>query len=124
MCESPMAYVTAIIVLPNILSYHKEKEDITMAILLPQQFFNLPASVGKSYYENLAGGINAAVTVNNNSGFPVDLVIYRVNAPVVTYLIPAFNSLTLSVHALLVAGLLSTAAGAVFGTIEVATSDF
>lgn len=95
-----------------------------MAILLPQQFFNLPASVGKSFYENLAGGINAAVTVNNNSGFPVDLVIYRVNAPVVTYTIPAFNSLTLAVHALLVAGLLSSAAGAVFGTIEVATSDF
>ncbi|NOU81834.1 hypothetical protein GC101_23510 [Paenibacillus sp. LMG 31459] len=95
-----------------------------MAILLPQQFFNLAAGVGKSYYENLAGGINAAVTVNNNSGFPVDLVLYRVNAPVVTYTIPALNSLTVSVNLLLVAALLSSAAGAVFGTIEVATSDF
>ncbi|AIQ41283.1 hypothetical protein MKZ24_23035 [Paenibacillus sp. FSL R7-0297] len=95
-----------------------------MAILLPQQFFNLAAGVGKSYYENLAGGINAAVTVNNNSGFPVDLVLYRVNAPVVTYTIPALNSLTISVNLLLVAALLSSAAGAVFGTIEVATSDF
>lgn len=95
-----------------------------MAILLPQQFFNLAPSVGKSYYENLSGGINAAVTVNNNSAFPVELVIYRVNAPVVTYTIPALNSLTLSVKLLLVAALLSTAAGAVFGTIEIATSDF
>ena len=95
-----------------------------MAILLPQQFFNLAPSVGKSYYENLSGGTNAAVTVNNGSAFPVDLVIYRVNAPVVTYTIPALNSLTLSVTALLVAALLSTAAGAVFGTIEIATSDF
>ncbi|WP_379152997.1 hypothetical protein [Paenibacillus sp. sgz5001063] len=95
-----------------------------MAILLPIQYFNLAPSVGKSYYENLSGGINAAVTVNNNSAFPVDLVIYRVNAPVVTYTIPALNSLTLSVSALLVAALLSTAAGAVFGTIEIATSDF
>ncbi|MBW4080911.1 hypothetical protein [Paenibacillus sp. S150] len=95
-----------------------------MAILLPQQFFNLAPSVGKSYYENLAGGINAAVTVNNNSTFPVDLVIYRVNAAVVTYIIPAQNSLTLSVNDLLVAALLSSAAGPAFGTIEVATSDF
>lgn len=95
-----------------------------MAILLPQQFFNLAASVGKSYYENLAGGTNAAVTVNNNSGFPVELVLYRVNAPIVTYTIPALNSLTVSVNLLLVAALLSSAAGAVFGTIEVATSDF
>jgi hypothetical protein len=106
------------------ISYQTKKEVITMAILLPQQFFNLAAGVGKSYYENLAGGINAAVTVNNNSGFPVDLVLYRVNAPVVTYTIPALNSLTVSVNLLLVAALLSTAAGAVFGTIEVATSDF
>lgn len=95
-----------------------------MAIVLPQQFFNLAPIVGKSYYENLAGGINAAVTVNNNSAFPVELVLTRVNAPVITYTIPAVNSLTLSVHALLVAALLSTAAGAVFGTIEITTSEF
>ncbi|MEY8744202.1 hypothetical protein AB9M62_33220 [Bacillales bacterium AN1005] len=37
-----------------------------MAILLPIQYYNLPAGVGKSYYENLAGGSNATVTVNNN----------------------------------------------------------
>jgi hypothetical protein len=95
-----------------------------MAIVLPQQFFNLVPIVGKSYYENLAGGINAAVTVNNNSGFPVELVITRVNAPVITYTIPAFNSLTLQVHALLVAALLSTPAGTTFGFIEISTSDF
>lgn len=95
-----------------------------MAIVLPQQFFNLAPNVGKSYYENLTGGINAAVTVNNNSAFPVQLVLTRVNAPVITYVIPALNSLTLSVHALLVAALLSTPAGAVFGTIEISTSDF
>ncbi|WP_410511474.1 hypothetical protein PaeBR_15465 [Paenibacillus sp. BR2-3] len=95
-----------------------------MAILLPQQFFNLAASVGKSYYEDLSGGVNATVTVQNNSGNPVSLVIYRVNAPVITYLIPAFNSLTLAVDLLLVAALLTSAAGAAFGTIQIATSDF
>lgn len=94
-----------------------------MAILLPQQFFNLAAGVGKSYYENLAGGINAAVTVQNNSANPVDLVITRVNAPVVTYTIPAFNSLTLNVNLLLVAALLASG-GATFGYIQIATSDF
>ncbi|BFH63602.1 hypothetical protein [Paenibacillus azoreducens] len=94
-----------------------------MAILLPQQFFNLTPNVGKSYYENLAGGINAAVTVQNNSANPVSLVITRVDAPVITYEIPALNSLTLSVNLLLVAALLS-GPGAVFGTIQVATSDF
>ncbi|AIQ15010.1 hypothetical protein [Paenibacillus durus] len=95
-----------------------------MAILLPQQFFNLPAGVGKSFYENLTGGINAAVTVQNNSAFPVDLVLYSVNAPVITYTIPAFNSLTIAVNLLLVAALRASAAGAVFGFIQVATSDF
>jgi len=95
-----------------------------MAILLPQQFFALATSVSKSYYEDLTGGINASVTVNNNSGFPVNLLIVRVNAPVITYVIPALNSLTLTVNRLLLAGLESTAAGAVFGTIQVATADF
>ncbi|UQZ36440.1 hypothetical protein C2I18_24640 [Paenibacillus sp. PK3_47] len=95
-----------------------------MAILLAEQFFNLGPSVGKSYYENLNGILNASVTVNNNSGFPVNLVIYRINAPTVSYEIPALNSLTLTISAILVAALLSTAAGAVFGTIQVATSDF
>jgi len=95
-----------------------------MAILLPEQFYSLAAGVGKSFYENLAGGINAAVTVNNTSAFPVDLVITRVNAPVVTYTIPAANSLTLSVERLLVAALQATAAGPVFGMIQIATSDF
>ncbi|MCE3200719.1 hypothetical protein JI735_23180 [Paenibacillus sonchi] len=95
-----------------------------MAILLPQQFFNLAPSVGKSYYENLDGILNGSVTVNNASAFPVNLVIYRVNAPTVTYVIPGLNSLTITVNALQVAALLSTAAGAVFGTIEIATSDF
>lgn len=95
-----------------------------MAILLPQQFFNLAAGVGKSYYENLAGGINAAVTVQNDSAFPVELVLTRVNAPVVTYVIPAFNSLTIGVHLLLVAALLASPAGPVFGFIQVASADF
>lgn len=95
-----------------------------MAILLPQQFFSLAPVVGQSYYEDLTGGTNATVTVQNGSAFPVQLVIYRVNAPVVTYTIPALQSLTLAVDLLLVAALLSTAAGAVFGTIQIATSDF
>ncbi|ULO05280.1 hypothetical protein H1230_19465 [Paenibacillus sp. 19GGS1-52] len=95
-----------------------------MAILLPQQFFDLAPNVGKSYYENLAGGINAAVTVQNFSALnPVSLVLTRVNAPVVTYVIPPLNSLTIASNKLLVAALLS-GAGAVTGTIEVATSDF
>mgnify|MGYP001236414497 CR=1 FL=1 len=94
-----------------------------MAILLPEQFFNLAPNVGKSYYENLAGGINAAVTVNNNSLNPVSLILARVNAPIVTYIVPALNSVTVASNALLYAALLS-GAGAVFGTIEVATSDF
>ncbi|WP_342565955.1 hypothetical protein NST84_12910 [Paenibacillus sp. FSL R7-0345] len=95
-----------------------------MAILLPQQYFNLPAGVGKSYYENLNGGANAAVTVQNNSAFPVDLVLYAVNAPIVTYTIPPFDSLTIQLAHLLVAALRSTAAGATFGYIQIATSDF
>lgn len=97
---------------------------MTLAILLPPQFFLLEPVVGKSYYENLAGGTNAAVTVQNNSANPVQLVLTRVNAPVITYTIPGFNSLTLSVDRLLVAALLSTPAGTVSGTIEIATSDF
>jgi len=95
-----------------------------MAILLPTQIYNLAASVGKSFYENLAGGINASVTVNNIGPAPINLVITRVDAPVVTYAIPAGNSLTLTVDRLLVAGLLTTAAGAATGTIQVATAEF
>jgi len=95
-----------------------------MAILLPQQFFSLAPVIGKSYYEDLTGGTNATVTVQNNSAFPVDLVITRVNAPVITYSVPAFQSLTLAVDLLLVAALLSTVAGTTFGTIQIATSDF
>lgn len=94
-----------------------------MAILLPQQFFNIGPNVGKSYYEDLRGGTNATVTVNNLGLNPIDLVITRVNAPVITYLIPAGTSLTLAVNLLLVAALL-TGAGATFGDIQVATSDF
>ncbi|MGE7825214.1 hypothetical protein [Paenibacillus sp. NPDC093718] len=94
-----------------------------MANLLPTQIFSLAPEVGKSYYENLAGGVNASVTVNNFSDGPVALVITRVNAPVVTYVIPPVNSLTLSVELLLVAALLTGALPA-FGTIQVATSDF
>ncbi|SEL06646.1 hypothetical protein [Paenibacillus sp. OK003] len=95
-----------------------------MAILLPQQIYSLAASVGESFYENLAGGTNASITVNNFGPAPVDLVVTRVNAPVITYMIPADNSLTLSVDLLLVAALLTTAAGASTGTIQIAISDF
>ncbi|MBY0009010.1 hypothetical protein [Paenibacillus typhae] len=94
-----------------------------MAVVLPIQYFNIGPNVGKSFYENLAGGINAAVTVNNNSANPISLVISRVNAPVITYEVPAVNSLTLAVDLLLYAALL-TGAGAAFGTIEITTSDF
>ena len=93
-----------------------------MAILLPEQFFIIGPSVGKSYFEDLAGGTDAAVTVNNNGLFPVNLVLYPVNHAPITYLVPAGTSLTIVVHALLVAGLLTTAAGGTFGTIQVATA--
>jgi hypothetical protein len=80
--------------------------------------------VGKSFFENLKGGNNATITVNNTGANPVDLVVTRVNAPVITYVIPAANSLTLEVALLLVAALQATPAGAVTGTIQIATADF
>jgi len=83
-----------------------------------------PLSHGYSYYENLAGGTNASITVNNFGPFSVDLVVTRVNAPVITYMIPAGDSLTLSVDLLLVVALLTTPAGASTSTIQIATSDF
>ncbi|MDY8022396.1 hypothetical protein ABEW60_04200 [Paenibacillus jamilae] len=95
-----------------------------MAILLPQQFYSLAANIGKSYFENLKGGANATITVNNNGPAPIDLVVTRVNAPVITYVIPPTNSLTLEVALLLVAALQTTAAGAATGTIQIATADF
>ncbi len=95
-----------------------------MAILLPQQFYSLASGVGKSFFENLKGGNNATITVNNTGANPVDLVVTRVNAPVITYVIPAANSLTLEVALLLVAALQATPAGAVTGTIQIATADF
>ncbi|AHM68504.1 hypothetical protein MMB75_13555 [Paenibacillus sp. P2(2022)] len=95
-----------------------------MAILLPSQFYNLAAGVGKSFFENLRGGSNATITVNNTGANPVDLVVTRVNAPVITYVIPAGNSLTLEVALLLVAALQATPVGAVTGTIQIATADF
>jgi hypothetical protein len=94
-----------------------------MAILLPQQFFTIGPNIGKSYYENLNGGVNASVTVQNNGPAPIELVITRVNAPVISYVIPSLSSLTLSVSRLLVAALLTGAVGT-FGTIQIATSDF
>lgn len=93
-----------------------------MAILLPIQFYNLPAGVGKSYYENLSGGANASVTVNNNGPFPVSLVITRVNAPVVTYVVPVNSSLSITASQVLVFALLANQGGAASGTIEVALS--
>ncbi|WP_438496709.1 hypothetical protein [Paenibacillus sp. IHBB 3054] len=95
-----------------------------MSILLPQQFYSLAANIGKSYFENLNNGANATITVNNNGPAPINLVVTRVNAPVITYVIPPTNSLTLEVALLLVAALQTTAAGAATGTIQIATADF
>ncbi|MEK5236702.1 hypothetical protein NST99_13520 [Paenibacillus sp. FSL L8-0470] len=95
-----------------------------MSILLPQQFYSLAANVGKSYFENLNGGANATITVNNNGPAPINLVVTRVNAPVITYVIPPTNSLTLEVALLLVAALQTTAVGPATGTIQIATADF
>lgn len=92
-----------------------------MAILLPEQIYTLAPNVGKSFYENLTGGQNASVIVNNLSDGPVALVLTRVNEPVTTYVIPGFNSLSLTVDRLLVAALL-TGAVASFGTIQVTAS--
>jgi len=95
-----------------------------MAILLPLQYYNLPAGVGKSYYENLSGGTNASVTVNNYGPFPVSLVITRVNAPVVTYVVPVNSSLTITASAVLVFALQANLGGAASGTIQFAVADF
>ncbi|WP_434752467.1 hypothetical protein [Paenibacillus amylolyticus] len=91
-----------------------------MAILLPIQFYSLAAGVGKSFYENLSGGANASVTVNNFGPAPVSLVITRVNAPVVTYVIPANSSLSITASLVLVFALLANQGGDASGTIEVA----
>ncbi|WP_426334270.1 hypothetical protein ACN9MH_06730 [Paenibacillus silvae] len=90
-----------------------------MAILLPLQFYNLAAGVGKSYYENLNGGVNASVTVNNTGPAAVSLVITLVDAPVLTYVIPANNSLSISAGAVLVFALIANQGGDATGTIEV-----
>lgn len=94
-----------------------------MAILLPQQFFDIGPFIGKSYYEDLRGGSNATVTVNNFGPAPIDLVLTRVNAPVITYTIPAASSLTQTVNLLLVVALLASF-GAAFGDIQITTTDF
>lgn len=95
-----------------------------MAILLPQQFFALGPGIGKSFFEDLTGGTNATITVSNFAFLPVELVVTRVNAPVITYSIPGNNSLTLAVDLLLVAALLAPPGGIVTGSIQIATSDF
>ncbi|MBP2001893.1 hypothetical protein J2Z69_002949 [Paenibacillus shirakamiensis] len=94
-----------------------------MAILLPNQIFNLGPNVGKSFFEDLTGGRDATVTVNNTGAVPVSLVLTRVNAPVITYVIPPQNSLTLAVHRLLVAAILA-GTGPSSGSIEIASTDF
>jgi hypothetical protein len=66
---------------------------ISIAILLPQQFYSLNANVGKSYFENLTVGKNATVTVNNNSPTTIELVFTLVNASVLSYAIPPINSI-------------------------------
>ncbi|ANS74296.1 hypothetical protein AWM70_06610 [Paenibacillus yonginensis] len=95
-----------------------------MAILLPLQTFNIGPGIGKSYFEDLLGGTDATVTVNNLGAAPVDLVLYPVNSPVLTYTVPAGTSLTIGVGLLLVAGLLTGPAAGTVGTIQIATTDF
>ncbi|MDP4095707.1 hypothetical protein OIN60_02735 [Paenibacillus sp. P96] len=95
-----------------------------MAILLPSQPFLLAAGVGSSYFEDLTGGTNASVTVNNTSANPVSLVLYTTTPPVLTYTIPPGNARTIEVGGLQVAALQAPAAGAVAGFIQVAVSDF
>ncbi|MFB9326677.1 hypothetical protein ACFFSY_12200 [Paenibacillus aurantiacus] len=92
------------------------------AILLPQQVFNVPAGVSKSYFENLTGPVNASVTVQNNSTFSVTLILTHANGPTINYVIPAAQSLTVVVPGLLLAGLFSNGGGATFGYIQVAVA--
>ncbi|GGA47954.1 hypothetical protein [Paenibacillus physcomitrellae] len=95
-----------------------------MAILLPLQTFDIGPGIGKSYFEDLRGGTNATVTVNNDGAAPIDLVLFPVNSPVLTYTIPAGTSLTIGVGLLLVAALLTGPAAGTFGTIQIVASDF
>jgi hypothetical protein len=90
-----------------------------MAIVLPIEPFSIPASTGKSYYEDLTGSSSASVTVYNAGAFPISLVLTRSVGPLITYVIPALSSLTVKVDLLLVAALLTSAAGGTSGTIRV-----
>ncbi|PWW45271.1 MULTISPECIES: hypothetical protein [Paenibacillus] len=83
---------------------------------------NLPAGVGKSFYENLSGGANATVAVNNFGPAAVSLVITRVDAPVVTYVIPVNSGLIITASGVLVFALLANQGGDAVGTIEVTLS--
>ncbi|WP_150268363.1 hypothetical protein [Paenibacillus tepidiphilus] len=94
-----------------------------MAVLLQQQPFTLDPLSGSSYYEDLAGGSAAAVTVINNSAFPVILSLLIADRGIVEYVIPAFQSLTLKASPLLYAALFNpNAANPVTGYLTVATA--
>ncbi|OMF81751.1 hypothetical protein [Paenibacillus glucanolyticus] len=91
-----------------------------MAILLPEQIFSLAPSVGKSFYEHQAG-VDASVTISNFSDEPISLVITRVGAPALTYVIEAHDQRVFSIELLQMAALL-TGSSAAYGTIVVATT--
>lgn len=92
-----------------------------MAILLPEQVFSLAPSVGKTFYENQAG-VNASVTISNFSDEPISLVITRVGAPAVTYVIGGQDRRVFGIELLQIAALL-TGSSAAYGTIHVAATE-
>jgi hypothetical protein len=94
-----------------------------MAIPLPTLFFDQAVNVGRSYYENLAGGTTATVLINNNSAFPLTAVFTVVGSPALSFNVPAMSSFGIGLSGLLVVAILS-AAGAVNGEIFVTVSDF
>lgn len=95
-----------------------------MSILLPLIVFDQPANLLRSYYKNLAGGTTAEVVVTNTSAYPLQAVFTTIDAPVLTYTVPANESFGLGLQKLLVIAIQSSDAGAVQGDIDMTIADF
>jgi hypothetical protein len=95
-----------------------------MAVFIEDIVINQGPNVGKSYYESPRGGTHAVVTVFNSSGFTFNVVLTLANQGVVSYPVPSNNSLALEVNGLLVVAILSSAAGAATGEIDIILPDF
>lgn len=73
--------------------------------------------VGKLYYENLFGGINVSIMVNNVGFVLVELVVICVDVFVIMYMIFVGNSFMLLVYLLFVVVLLIMVVGVLIGMI-------